>query len=544
MSKKAGWLNILVIVAAVITASAQTTSDPDVFLDSGSSFKLESGSSFSASNSGPTRPKPPTATARRNALADDLAEAIAILEKNHAFGKKIKPEKLTEHSVRGMLRSLDPHSQYFNAGRFAEMMNNYEGEYSGVGISITDHSFKGKPATYVVAVTDDSPAAYGGIEFGDRIVAIDGHVIDGKDSVFVRDLIRGKNGTSVKITVEKADGDVRRTYEITRRPIARSTITNAFLIRDEVGYIGLRDGFAFATYTEFTDVLDQLKRRGADSLLLDLRGNSGGILDQAVKIAGHFLPNGSVIVSQRGRTPNDSFVHRAQNITQEKMPLVILVDRISASASEVLAGALQDNDRALIVGERTFGKGLVQNILELPDGAGLTLTAAEYFTPSGRSIQRDYSDGSLYDYYNHKNTIAEIDRPMYAARTITNRTVYGGNGIAPDTTVAYEEFTERRLSLLDPMFFFIRDGKSTANFESFREYAMSEWHISAADIDHEAAYISRQLEYLSALGSYGQEAAGETALMSDPQVEAAIANLSASAELAKKARRALLSAKK
>jgi carboxyl-terminal processing protease len=229
------------------------------------------------------------------------------------------------------------------------------------------------------------------------------------------------------------------------------------MIRPGIGYIDLSEGFTYTTDDEFTTALRDLHRQGMTSLLLDLRGNGGGIVEQAVKVAEKFLPAGELIVSQRGRTVVDSREWRSANPAPENMPLVLLVDENTASASEIVAGALQDSDRALIVGEKTFGKGLVQNVIDLPQKSGLTLTAARYYTPSGRSIQRDYSATGEYDYFSHRSPAGAIDKPYFEAKTATGRKVLGGDGIAPDDAVKSDLMTRAQAELVDPIFLFVRD---------------------------------------------------------------------------------------
>lgn len=536
MIKMAGKILTLIAITAVI-AIAQNVGTSTLIKEN-RSFKIETGSSFSASGSRPGRARA-SVVSKREALVDAFAEAMKLIEENHLYGTAIRPENLTETSVQGMLRTLDPHSRYYRPSEFSDLMNDYEGEYSGIGVSIADYSRAGNTETYVLAAANGSPAAINGLRFGDKIIAVNGRTLSGEGSAYARDLIRGTNGTQVELTIERAASGETKMIRFERRQMEQPTVPDAFIIGSNAGYIDLTRGFGFSTDAEFDAALLKLKALGATALVLDLRGNPGGILDRAVKIAGRFLPNGSTIVSQRGRTPNDSSIWKANNTRAEELPLVALVDGQTASASEVLAGALQDNDRALIIGEPTFGKGLVQNILELPDGGGLTLTAAEYFTPSGRSIQRDYSNGSIYDYYNHKNRIAEIDRPMYAAKTVTNRTVYGGDGISPDIAAEREKFTELRLSLLDPTFFFVRDKDGTANFRKFADYAEQTWHIPGNTLENEQDFIIERLKYLSDLQTEGTRTALRRAVASDPQVKIAVENIPASAKLAAAARIAI-----
>jgi carboxyl-terminal processing protease len=288
------------------------------------------------------------------------------------------------------------------------------------------------------------------------------------------------------------------------------------------------------------------------TLVLDIRGNPGGIMEEAVKVAEKFLPSGALIVTQRGRHPIDNHIWRSANRSPETLPLVVLVDGGSASASEILAGALQDNDRALIVGERTFGKGLVQSVFDLPWSAGLTLTTARYYTPSGRSIQRDYSKTGLYDYY-ERHQISAAQSPS-EARTLTNRKVYGGDGIQPDETVATPVLSRDQMSLLDPLFFFIRvtaaarqNGRSPsilpASFSAeneagrllpeFEKFATARYPGLSSNLLHsEANFIKQRLVYDLTMATGNMEAAKRSWNRSDPQILKALEMLPKAGELA------------
>jgi carboxyl-terminal processing protease len=300
-----------------------------------------------------------------------------------------------------------------------------------------------------------------------------------------------------------------------------------------------------------------------ESLIVDVRGNPGGVLDQAVKIAEKFLPAGDVIVTQKGRSRADNRVWRSANANPEKAAVVLLVDRDSASASEVVAGALQDHDRAMIVGEKTFGKGLVQSVMDLPAGAGLTLTTARYFTPSGRSIQRDYSDGSLYAYFNRQ---AGGDPSKFkAAETDSRRKVYGGDGITPDEVVGGQLYTRDQSDLLDPTFFFVREalygqhksingttvgpvsdsvGQGKRLSAEFAVYFKQRggWELNSESLDRESDFIAARINYYLALARSGSGQARREDLKHDPAIARAIDLLPRAAELARAARRTVRAA--
>ena len=464
-----------------------------------------------------------------------------------------------------MLGVLDPHSRYYDAAEWYDLLDEQRSSYSGIGASIATFERAGVVGTYVIATFAGSPAARAGLRFGDRIAAVNREGVNGQGSDIVRDKLRGQTGTAFRVTVERAATNRLETIEIRRDRVAQPSIPDAYILRTGIGYIDLSEGFTYTTADEFTVALNTLKRQGAKSLILDLRGNGGGIVDQAVKVAERFLPARSLILTQRGRSRIDNRVWRSNNISPEKMPLVILVNEETASASEIVAGAFQDNDRAMIVGERTFGKGLVQSVIGLPSGAGLTLTSARYLTPSGRSIQRDYSNTDLYDYFSHKTPAAAAGSSVIA-HTLTDRTVYGGDGIKPDETVKGEVLSRTHASLLDPIFFFAREvangriagqenyraasisfGKrilsgdlpiSDSLVAAFNEFAAMKANGGFASevLRSETAFIRLRLRYDLAVASFGTVAANQVLTEDDPQVAKAVEALPRAAELAARAR--------
>ncbi len=530
---------------AMSVAAQGEISKPISHLPKSDPFVLQRGTSFSASSQNPNLKTPGPAP---DAIVSDVEAAIAIIRQNHVRGRLVNQGDLTKSSINSMLRSLDPHSNYFDAAEYSDLIGDQKSEYSGTGSTIVGYERGGRVETYVISTHPGSAAFKAGMKFGDRIAAVNGIPVSGKSSLEIRDMIRGPRGTSVKVTIERAGTASVQTVELRRERIPQPTVLNSFMLDGGVGFIEMSDGFSFTTLAEFEAALKQLQRSGMTSLILDLRGNTGGILEQAIKVTEKFLASGSLIVSQRGRFPADNRSWRSANKNAETLPLVVLVDGESASASEVVAGALQDNDRALIVGEKTFGKGLVQNVLNLPHGSGLTLTTAKYFTPSGRSIQRDYEHSGSYDYFNHKAGVAD-KRPSY---TTNRRKVYGGDGIAPDEELKADPITRRRIDLLDPLFFFVKDlnGRQIAGFENyvetnsraaigqnnsfpvsnemleaFAKYASSTWNFSRVDVNAEAAFIKLRLRHNLALAQFGTSAAKQLLLRSDPQVAKALSSI-------------------
>jgi len=557
------WLCIIVLLLWITTVSSLAQDERQNFELPQSAvepFNIQPGISFSASARKSYSARPLNA---RDAVAADFAEALQIIQSNHVAGNVLDKDELTESSVDSMLRMLDPHSNYLDAAEFQNLLGEHESEYSGTGSSISSFEKAGDDGIYIVSSYPGSPAFKAGLGFGDRIIAINGAGIKGLSSDAVRDKMRGRRGTAVTLLIEKADTGAVRTVELKRDRVPLPTIPNAYVLNKTVGYIDLTGGFSHTTAAELDSSLAELHRQGMTSLILDLRGNGGGILGQAITTAEKFLPLGSLIVTQRSRSPLDDRTWRSQNRNPETLPLVILVDENTASASEVVAGALQDNDRALIVGEKTFGKGLVQSVLPLSSGSGLTLTTAKYFTPAGRSIQRDYSDGSLYDYFNHKNSAVALDKPQVISRTVTNRKVYGGDGITPDETLATENLDPRKISLIDPIFFFVREymnGRSEFSEKRdsttrdeirqkiifgeapvsddvmalFQNYVRLQggWNISGDVILKEALFIRSTLNYNLSLASSGIRAAHRTRSADDRQIAKAIEFLPKSAQLA------------
>ena len=418
------------------------------------SFEIGTGSSFVASKKATPESSATSDKEARKILAD-LTEAIKIITSQHVSGERIDINSLTKNSITGALQSLDPHSNYFDNGEYREFLEEQQSEYSGIGATIGGYWHGGHLDTYIVSVVTGSPAANAGLAFGDRIVKVNGEDVSGKSTDEVRDAVRGAVGTKVKLLVERNQAARFDTMELRRRLLQQRSIRDSFVLPGDIGYIAMTEGFNFSTSSELNAALQNLHRHQIKGLIIDLRENPGGILDQAVKIAEQFLPSGSVIVTQRGRSSVDNRVWISRNRNPETLPLVLLVNENSASASEILAGALQDHDRALIIGEKTFGKGLVQSLFDGPAGTGLTLTTARYYTPSGRSIQRDYSDGNLYDYYSHHT--AEEPATRSASKTSANRTVYSGDGIDPDDIIASHEMTPAERKLDDLIFFFVRD---------------------------------------------------------------------------------------
>lgn len=472
--------------------------------------------------------------------------------------------ELTKSAISSMLRTLDPHSSYFDASEYRDLLDEERSEYSGIGSTIVNYKQNGTLETYVIATYANGAAALAGLRYGDKIVAVDGVPMSGLSSDSVRDKIRGPNGSIVRVTIEHAASGRTDIVGLRRALIPQPTVSDAFMLRAGIGYIDLTNGFNYTTSDEVDNALRQMHREGMTSLILDLRGNPGGILEQAVKVAEKFLPAGNLIVSQRGRYSFDNHVWKSANRNPENLPLILLVDSNSASASEVVAGALQDHDRALIIGEKTFGKGLVQSVLNLPAGAGLTLTTARYYTPSGRSIQRDYSNGSSYDYYNHKLALSDSDRARTTVRTDAKRQVFGGDGILPDEVVKSDVLSASETELLDGLFQFsieaaygrvpgfeINNAGSTRirttafgtaeegsnAVQKFLEFASSQVGFDVSLIGKYAPFIETRIRYNQITAKKGASAANRVLLEHDTQIAKALSSLPRANQLARASRR-------
>lgn len=352
---------------------------------------------------------------------------------------KVDTDELVEIAITKMLEELDPHSVYIPSEELQMAKADLEGEFEGIGIEFNIF----KDTIYVVSPLGGGPSEAVGLMSGDKIVKVDGENVAGIgiDNMDVMELLRGPEGSTVEVSVKRRSADKLLNFTITRDKIPQESVEASYMIDNEIGYIKI-SRFAATTYDEFKESLSELKSEGMTKLVLDLRGNPGGYLDRAVNIADEMLSDNKLIVYTEGKQPRYNTEARAyKDGLFEENPIIVLIDEGSASASEIVAGALQDNDRGLIVGRRSFGKGLVQMPVPLDDGSELRLTISRYYTPSGRSIQKPYESGNekysqdLYNRFQHgemftKDSIHFEDSLKY--ETTKGRTVYGGGGIMPD----------------------------------------------------------------------------------------------------------------
>lgn len=494
----------------------------------------------------------------------DYGEAIATVEERYAG--EIDYEKATQAAIQGMLFTLDPHSVYFPANEFRKLKEDQSSSFYGIGVQILRH----EDGVYIQSVVDSTPASRAGLRYGDRIVEVDGRDARDWSSEEVSKNVRGERLKPVMIKVERAGEEVPVTFKIIRDAVPLPSIRNSFMINATTGYIGLVGGFQHTTDDELHEAIANLKKEGMRQLVLDLRGNPGGLLDQAIDVASEFLPRDKVIVSVKGRSEyHEPAVYKSNGSDPEDVPLVVMINRNTASASEIVAGAIQDHGRGLVVGETSFGKGLVQHVFQLPYNTGLTLTTARYYTPYGRSLQRDYSSGSLYDYYvrhdendNQQPTQPGQPSPNETApargsnapafRTAAGRVFYGGGGITPDIEARPLTGTPARGRLIEAAFYFTRllaAGKiagldsyriekvdyerapKPTDFpitdrvvEAFRNYVRKDpaQKLQLAQIDSELDFLKLRLRQEMITAAFGADAGQRILLESDPQALRAI----------------------
>ncbi|MDQ3818063.1 MAG: S41 family peptidase [Acidobacteriota bacterium] len=505
-----------------------------------------------------------------SAVEQDFSEALSVIQENYIDGNKLDYNNVFKSSIIGMLRTLDPHSNYYDKAEFDELKTDQRSEYFGIGASIQNQTIGDKTDTYIMATFQNSPAARAGLRYGDKILAVDGEDMSGKFSSDVRDKIRGPRGSIVKITVQRASTLKNETVEITRDAVPQPSIPDAYMIRPGVGYIGMTQGFNYTTADELQAALDDLHSQGMQSLVLDLRNNPGGFLDQAIRVSEKFLQRGQVILTQRGRNGLGDKSYESNNRYPDQTPIVILVNGNTASASEIVAGAMQDHDRALIVGETSFGKGLVQGIFPMEYGTGLTLTTAKYYTPSGRLIQRDYSNGGFYDYYTKGGTLTldrkdqQIKPTGPESKTDTGRPVYGGGGITPDEAIKPRTINTAQARLRNPIFAFVREliNGRIPGFDSYKvqrgidfeharlqstDFPMTDelykafkdfvtkdpsWKITAQQLDHSRQFIEQDMRFNIITAAYGRIVADQVLNIDDPQIAKAVDVMPKARELA------------
>ncbi len=498
-------------------------------------------------------------------VSSDYSEALKVIDEN--YPTEIDRENVLDSSIQQMLWTLDPHSSFFTRNEFRKLYEEQQSQFYGIGVSILQH----RNGVYVQSVIPNTPADKQGLRFGDKFVEVDGKSAEGWSSSEVSKNVRGEKGKPVKLKVERAGIDKPIEVEIVRGGVPLPSIRNYFMLDNKIGYIGLSGGFQETTSNELDRAIADLKKEGMTGLVLDLRGNRGGLLPQAIEVVSRFVSRGQTVVSVKGRSKYAvSRDLRATNGPRHEFPLVILINGGSASASEIVAGAIQDYGRGLVVGSESFGKGLVQKVFPLPYGTGLTLTTARYYTPYGRSLQRDYSNGSIYEYFTHSDGTQETDaanrneadKPKgKPVKTAGGRTFYGGRGIEPDLKAPGFELNDLRFRISESAFFFVRQlvAGDIAGLDSFKTEKQSfittiarndikiddeifdayiaftvkdeKNGLTRGNIESNADYAKSRLREQIATAKYSGEAGIQVLLENDPQVLKAVDAIPEAAKL-------------
>src|SRR2546425_3416826 len=457
------------------------------------------------------------------------------------------PTTSTLGAIPGMLRTLDPHSNFFDPRAYAQLREDQAGKYSGVGMQIQARPGKmGKLITVVITPLPGSPAFRAGLRPGDLIVRVDGKSTEGLNTPQVAEMLKGPKGTVVHVTAAREGSDESLEFTIVRDEISKASVDDAFQLRPGVGYIRIIN-FDETTNEELTSALKKLDDSNLQGLVLDMRNNPGGLLQEAVQVADHFLEKHQLIVYHYGRNSNEKRYYATKGDRGNEYPIVVLINRLTASAAEIVTGALQDHDRALVMGEPSFGKGLVQTVYPLSEHTGLALTTAHYYTPTGRLIQREYSGVSPYDYYLHYQESGTPSHPD-VRRTDAGREVFGGGGITPD--VAFHEppsnplqviLEFRRQAFLGFALNYLRAHGGTvprdflvddAVVADFRKYlASEEIPLTARDYKDNSNFINGNIRAQLLEVVYGQAEGDKVKKEYDPMVQKALEEMPVAREL-------------
>ena len=497
-----------------------------------------------------------------DAISSEYLAALALVNENYVGN--VNNERVSDSAMQSMLWTLDPHSSFFTREEFRKLDEEQSSQFYGIGVSILRH----RDGVYVQSVVPGTPADKAGLRYGDKFVSVEGKDAAEWSSAEVSKNVRGEKGTPVKIQIDRVGSAASVDFEIVRGGVPLPSIRNYFMLPDSVGYIGLTGGFQQTTTDELKSSIADLKKQGMKSLILDLRGNPGGILEQSVQVVSQFVPGGKTVVSVKAARNANARELRTAAGSYETFPLVIMINGGSASAAEIVAGAIQDYGRGLIVGSDSFGKGLVQRIFRLPFGTGLTLTTARYYTPFGRSLQRDYSSGSIYDYYTHLADtpddagLESVPKPVGSPVTVPDgRVLYGGRGIEPDVRVAGSNGNPLRFRINEAAFFFVRQivaGRITGFesyrtekqsfkqvvspgefqvgdrlFEAFRALAISDKAngLTQENLNSQVEYCKTRIREELATANYSTEAGVQVLLETDPQILKALTVMSQAAKM-------------
>ena len=466
----------------------------------------------------------------------NFANVYAIVEQNYA--EPLKGDKaddaIYDGAIPGMLRTLDPHSTFYDPKAYAAMRENQSGHYYGVGMVIQQQGDK----VYVIMPYENTPSFRAGIHPGDVIAEVDGKSTSGWSSDQVAKALKGPKGTHVQVTMDRVGSPKPLIFDLTRDEIPHPSVDLSYEIRPGVGYIHITDFQDEDTGKEFAAALKSFG--DTKGLVIDLRNNPGGLLSQAVEVCDQLLAKSQVIVSQRGRAYPDQVYTATHGNGGRDFPIVVLVNRNTASAAEIVSGALQDHDRALIVGQTTFGKGLVQTVYNLSQDTGLALTTYHYYTPSGRLIQRNYTGVSLYDYYyDHAGALPSNSTNREVKLTDSGRTVYGGGGITPDEKLAIMQPNkfQDELRFKDVFFHFapmyVSKHQADQNFQVSDEVMKDfEQYLTDQDIEWTDLQIKDNAEWIKPRIKqeiltiwFGEKDGLRTVTQSDPDVSKAISYL-------------------
>ena len=478
-----------------------------------------------------------------------FTKVFEVVEEN--FADKVTSDKaIYKGSIPGMLRTLDPHSNFFDPKDFQSLREDQKGHYYGVGMQVGPRNGK----TIVIAPFGGSPAYKAGLRPGDVIMEVNDKHTDNLTTSEIADLLKGPRGTHVQVVVTREGIDKPITFNIVRDEIPRYSVDEAFWVKPSIAYLHIT-AFNENTSTEMEDNLKRLGENNMKGLVLDLRENPGGLLNEGVAVAGHYLRKGEVVVSHRGRASSEKPYYARGSSSGGNYPVVVLVNRYSASAAEIVAGALQDHDRAWILGENTFGKGLVQTVYPLPENTGLALTTAHYYTPSGRLIQRDYTNISFLDYYYGKRT--DTKNLLDVKSTDSGRTVYGGGGITPDQKYEPPKYNKFQTELLRKFAFFNfsakyfgarTDLKLPKGWEpdlevenDFHKYLLDQsLTFTEAEWAENHVWIRQQLKREMYATAFSYEDSQKVAIEVDPMVEKAVEAMPEAKSLLEKSKKLIV----
>ncbi|HUR36931.1 MAG TPA: S41 family peptidase [Terriglobales bacterium] len=472
-----------------------------------------------------------------------FSQVYDVVEQNYA--DPVSPDKaIYNGAIPGMLHVLDPHSNFFDPKQYSQLREEQRGKYYGVGMQVGPRNNK----VIVIAPFAGTPAYRAGIRPGDIIIAVDGKPTDNMNTSEVADLLKGPRNTNVRITILREGSDKPLEFNVVRDEIPRYSVDLKFEIRPGIGYLHI-NSFQETTESEVTAALEDFS--DLKGLILDLRGNPGGLLGEGVGVADKFLKKGAVIVSHHGRNSPEKVYRATRGNGGKDYPLVVLVNRGSASASEIVAGAIQDHDRGLIVGENTFGKGLVQTVYPLSENTGLALTTAKYYTPSGRLIQREYEGVSLYDYYYNRDGDKNANKEVKV--TDSGRTVYGGGGITPDEKIVTPKTTKFQNMLYQKYAFFNFAKHFLGNRHIEKSFAVNDEvlqafrkYLEAQKVEYTEGDLSDNMDWLKSnirseifIAEFGQEEGLRVRAEADPQILKALDMLPRAKELAEGARKTI-----